>query len=66
MFVLREAFRSIQRSPLSALVIALVIGVGLGLTAVFGFVAYSADRALDERRARSQPLTVQISIQKMR
>lgn len=46
MFALREAFRSMQRSPISAFVIALVIGVGVGLTAVFGFVAYSAHTSL--------------------
>jgi cell division transport system permease protein len=46
MFVLREALRSIRRSPISAILIALVIGVGLGLVTIFGFVAYSAHKAL--------------------
>lgn len=48
MFVLRECFRSIKRSPISLILIALTIGVGVGLTAVFGYVAYAAQRALAE------------------
>jgi cell division transport system permease protein len=48
MFILRECLRSIQRSPISMVLIALTIGVGVGLTAVFGYVAYSAHRSLAE------------------
>lgn len=42
MFIFRECLRSIKRSPVSLLLIALTIGVGVGLTAVFAYVAYSA------------------------
>jgi cell division transport system permease protein len=42
MFIIRECLRSIKRSPISLVLIALTIGVGVGLTAVFAYVAYSA------------------------
>jgi cell division transport system permease protein len=42
MFVFRECLRSIKRSPISLVLIALTIGVGVGLTAVFAYVASSA------------------------
>lgn len=40
--------RSIKRSPISMVLIALTIGVGVGLTAVFAYVAYSAHQSLAE------------------
>ncbi|HET6513051.1 MAG TPA: permease-like cell division protein FtsX [Candidatus Kapabacteria bacterium] len=46
MFILRECLRSIRRSPISMVLIALTIGVGVGLTAVFAYVAYSAHQSL--------------------
>jgi cell division transport system permease protein len=48
MFILRECLRSIKRSPISMVLISLTIGVGVGLTAVFAYVAYSAHQSLAE------------------
>jgi cell division transport system permease protein len=48
MFILRECLRSIRRSSISMVLIALTIGVGVGLTTVFAYVGYSAHRSLTE------------------
>lgn len=48
MLVLREAFLAIRRTPLSATLIALAIGVNFGLTSIFAYLAQKADRSLED------------------